>query len=206
MGVGRKRKGAGRFGPGLPYYAEEGLDLALAVRRALDVGFAEALDGDLLTRCAARCREEAEARARDRAGRTGSVGVCEEEEIHACLYAMLVADPLRWEPGGKVPLPSVVEVNHSPLGYLPGGERNLSRALAHRAGARAGWPDLDIRAVLPGGRPLSWHLELKVEGGRLGSEQARRIGRLRAAGFMVRVTKGLEESVRDVLRVLLGEE
>ena len=186
-------------------YSEEGLDLALDVRRALEVGFVEALDAGVLARCSARVREEVERRTADRARRTGSTGACEEEEIHALLYAMLVSDPLRWEPGGRCALPAVVEVNHSPLGYLPGGESSVLRALAYRAGARAGWPDLDVRAVLADARPLAWHWELKAEGGKLGREQAVRIGRLRAAGFSVRVTHGLAASVKDLVRVLLGE-
>lgn len=188
-------------------YQREGLDLALAARAYLSSGVP--VPAVVLGRAVSRCQEEARRLAEERARRTRGrdAAVHLEEEVHACAVAFLLAEGMRWEPSSAPLLPGIVEVSHSPLGYLPHRKNDVSRALAHRAGARAGWPDLDVRAVDGAGRPLAWLLELKVEGGSLSRDQRVRVGRLRAAGHAVRLVRGdVADVVRDVLEVLrLGD-
>lgn len=183
-------------------YQREALDISLALRDHLVSG--APWPSEQIQAADAKCREEASRLAQERAVRTKGRDRSEhlEEEVQACLVAVLAGEGLVWQEQGQG---WIIEVSHSPLGYLPSGKHSVPRALASRAGAVAGWPDLDIRAVSvgPGPRPLAWLLELKTSTGSLSQAQRARIGRLVETGHPVRVVKGgVQEALLDVCRVL----
>lgn len=165
---------------GIPKYDVPGLDLAMACRRSLEGGsdFGEVRALGLALECLAA----------DNVGPGRKL----EDEVQAALVATLMADPLEWQPGRA----GVVAVHHSPLGYYRSG---ASSELARRAGARAGWADLDVRVAGPGGPPLSLLIELKVGKGRPSKAQRETQERMRDAGFDYDVFWGLVDPLKFIL-------
>lgn len=175
-------------------YSKEGIDLARVIRRCA-VGERQAGDATTLTELADVCQRRAL-----EAASGGRRKVDLESEIQALLVAALNSDVLQY------PLPGshawgVVLVHHSPLG---GGRSQREGAELKRNGARAGWPDLDIRLVTVNGVLWSLLLELKAPGGRLSAEQKKVHERLDSVGFLVRTSVGLEAAVAVVSEVLGG--
>lgn len=168
-------------------YATEGLDLAFRMRGVVDSRLP--VDFDYLQQLEELCLREAQ-KARGKK-------VDWETELQALFVAALRSDPLRWEVtmfGG-----AVVEVHHSPMG---GHRGQREGADLKRAGARAGWPDLDVRILTTGGVPRSLLLEVKAPGGRASTAQKEMLKRLRLAGFDARVVTGLVEMVNAVIKEL----
>lgn len=177
-------------------YSHEALDLALVARKAIVAKDLSILVPHL-ERAETRVRMAAGIRADERKLRTGVSSQSLEEETQALLVAVLRADPLAWSQGRS----GVVDVNHSPQGA---GKSRFQAAAMKRAGAGAGWPDLDVRLVTPSG-PVALLLELKVGKGRESSEQRARRDRMVSAGFNVRVARGLHEAIITVIDLLIGE-
>ncbi len=171
-------------------YATEGLDLAFRMRVA--IGSRSPVDHDYLQELEESCLREAQ-KARGKK-------VDWETELQALFVAALRSDPLRWE-GSTSLRGAVVEVHHSPMG---GHRGKREGADLKRAGARAGWPDLDVRILTKGGEPRSLLLEVKAPGGRLSRAQKDTLERLRLAGFDARVVTGLVEMVSAVINELQG--
>lgn len=201
-------------------YALEGLDLAHAIRGGVtaDPMIIHQPLLDSVEKFTPVCEQEAKLLAQSsKSGRA-----CVEDEIQALVVAALRSDPLLWPQtslcvrcGGAVnPVdncPSchgsrrvswgVVAVHHSPLG----GERSEREgALLKRAGARAGWPDLDIRLVDVTGMRRSVLLELKAPGGPVRKKQKETILLLGGAGFEAASVVGLKVAVDAVVYALRG--
>jgi len=177
-------------------YSHTALDLAMVARRAVNTGD-PSIPASYLERAETRVRMASVLRAAEREARTGISDKAVEEETQALLAAVLRADPLSWSQSRV----GVVDVNHSPQGAAKSA---FQAAAMKRAGAGAGWPDLDVRLVTPTG-PVSILLELKVGKGRESKEQRRRRDRLIAAGHDVRVVWGLGEALLTVVELLIGE-
>lgn len=175
-------------------YSLEGHDLARAIRAMVVEGRSVSDLPALVSQLQQLCEAEAKLLA---GGRKEDV----ESEVQSLLVAALRSDLLQFPQPGTVPW-GVVSVHHSPMG---GGRSEREGALLRRAGARAGWPDLDIRLVDRLGVRRSVLLELKVHGGRVSKEQKETIKGLVSAGFEARVVVGLVESVGVVVRVIGGE-
>lgn len=135
-----------------------------------------------------------------------------EGELQSLLVAALRSDPLLYpqvlefptfcgQRGGTVSW-GIVAVHHSPMG---GGRSEREGAMLKRAGARAGWPDLDLRFVDLRGVRRSVLLELKAPGGRVSKEQKETVKTLTGAGFEAGIVVGLGEMVDVVVRVLRGD-
>ena len=169
------------------------LDLALACRRAIDSGSLDGLTVPVMLAEDA-INLSAGLRAKERALRTGATANMLEEETQALLVAVLLSDPIAWSPGRV----GVVDANHSPQGAA---KSRFQAAAMRRAGARAGWPDLDVRLVTPSG-PHGVLLELKVGKGRESAEQKARRLRLVAAGYDARLVRGLGEALLAVVNLL----
>jgi len=192
-------------------YSHAALDLAMVCRKSVTSGDTAPLVSCFLSGEETILRS-AEVRAGSRELRTGVANLSLEEETQALLVAVLCADPLAWVPsrrvqdahtltqiGGRV---GVVDVNHSPQGSA----KSLFQAAAmQRAGARAGWPDLDVRLVTPSG-PHAVLLELKVGKGRESATQRLRRDRLVASGHDARLVRGLGEALMVVVELLIGAE
>ena len=180
-------------------YALEGLDLALVLRARISRSNTPTeREIAVVGRLAALVRENSERRARDRKTRTGHSVREEEDELQALIVATLRADPLEYRPGRS----GIVAVHGSPLGRW---RTKMDRALASRAGAGAGWPDLDIRLVDVANRPRSLLVELKTTRGRVSREQKELHKRLVSAGFECLVVHGLSGFVETLCGVLCGQ-
>lgn len=177
-------------------YSHDALDLAIACRRAVSSRDPSVLVPHL-ERAETLVHLASGLRADERELRTGVSARAVEEETQALLVAVLCADPLSWSPGRV----GVVDANHSPQGAAKSA---FQAAAMKRAGAGAGWPDLDVRLVAPSG-PVGILLELKVGRGRESKEQMERRDRLVSAGFDVRVARGLGEALLTVVGLLIGE-
>ena len=181
-------------------YSLEGLDLAHAVQSAV---LQQSQKGpslpSLVSSLADLCA--AEAKSSSHGGKEDLEG-----ELQSLLVACLLSDPLQYPQAGKggAGLLSwgLVAVHHSPLG---GNRSAREGASLRRQGARAGWPDLDLRVVDLRGARRSVLLELKAPAGRASKEQASTIKSLTAAGFEAKVLTGLQEMVDAVVRVLRVE-
>ena len=193
-------------------YSLEGLDLAHEVRSAVVQQpprgpFLSSLVSGLAELCAA------EAKSSSHGGKVDLEG-----ELQSLLVACLLSDPLQWPQtlpclsaryddcsvcGGSGVLSwGLVAAHHSPLG---GNRSAREGASLRRQGARAGWPDLDLRVIDLRGVRRSVLLELKAPAGRASKEQVATAKSLTAAGFEAKVLTGLQEMVDAVARVLRGE-
>lgn len=199
-------------------YSHEALDLAMVARKTI-VAKDLSILVPYLERAETRVHMASGLRAEEREARTGTSSRSLEEETQALLVAVLRADPLAWVPEHSTVAPGgggecaprgpalvparvgVVDVNHSPQGAAKSAFQD---AAMKRAGAGAGWPDLDVRLVTLSG-PKGILLELKVGKGRESKEQRERRDRLVSAGFDVRVVRGLGEALLAVVRLLIGE-
>lgn len=154
-------------------YTVEGLDLARAMQDPSRIlNFTKYIDN-----LQELCRKNAEASP----GRSSQW----ETEIQALLVSALRSGVLS----------DVVMVHHSPMG----GHRSAREgAELKRAGASAGWPDLDIR--LRGGVGLL--LELKAPGGRLSKTQQETLQKLSGCGFLAKAAIGLHQAVEIILEAL----
>lgn len=177
-------------------YWHDALDLALVARRAISTKDSSILV-PYLERAETLVRLAAGLRAEEREARTGVSAQSLEEETQALLVAVLRSDPLAWSQGRV----GVVDCNHSPQGAA---KSRFQSAAMKRAGAGAGWPDLDVRLVTSTG-PLALLLELKVGKGRESKEQRERRERLVSAGFAVRVARGFSEALLIVVELLIGK-
>lgn len=175
-------------------YSLESVTLAGEMARAVKSGETYALEL-LLDSLSVLC----DTRARDCARPGGKADV--ESEIQSLLVGALTQDALKFTGEGVhgYGYGGVVDVQHCPLGGL----RNKREAASlKRTGARAGWPDLDIRLVCAGGQRLSILMEVKTEKGKLSREQKDRIHDLQDAGFDVVVCYGLSACVLMVVSLL----
>ena len=213
-------------------YSLEGLDLAHAVRSAV---LQQTQKGpslpSLVSGLAELCEREAllavhlswkDTQGTDYRAR-GKVDL--EGELQSLLVACLLSDPLGFPQTTCSCTKYVVRVkdastgrefcsgcgratwglaacHHSPLG---GNRSAREGASLRRQGARAGWPDLDLRVIDLRGVRRSVLLELKAPAGRASKEQVATAKSLTAAGFEAKVLTGLQEMVDAVARVLRGE-
>jgi hypothetical protein len=200
-------------------YSMDALNLALALRNAMDNGsgmlasLCRGLPGGIelrtefdpgIVKLKALCNEltdlcnaQAEIRARAQKARSGTSRKYREEEMQALFVAALRADPLQWDPLQW----GIVAVHHTPMGFH---RTRFQQVQAKRAGAGAGWPDLDIRLVDQDGRSVSKLLELKVGQGRASKEQQATISRLTGAGFDISIANGLFDACLTILESLRG--
>lgn len=204
-------------------YALEGLDLAHAIRAAVTTPTPSAAVNNALSGLVGRFTTLCEQEARLLAQSSKSGRVCVEDEIQALIVATLRSDPLLWKQntrcaacygaaGIRRVCPScqgfeqvswgVVAVHHSPLG---GSRSEREGALLKRAGARAGWPDLDVRFVDTNEKRRSALLELKAPGGRARKAQKDTLALLVGAGFEAEAVVKLSEVVSTLVRLLRGD-
>lgn len=199
-------------------YSLDGLDLAHAVRsEVLRLPQRGPFLSHVVESMSHLCEREAKAAAHG-----GKVDL--EGELQSLLVATLRSDPLLYGQEGHCAACSrsggitsqcpscagsgrvawgIVAVHHSPMG---GGRSEREGAMLKRVGARAGWPDLDLRLVDLRGVRRSVLLELKAGSrSKVSKEQKEAVKTLTGAGFEAGVVVGLGEMVEVVVRVLRGE-
>lgn len=113
-----------------------------------------------------------------------------EDELQALLVAALASDILA---------PYVIAWHHSPMGF----DRSQVQAYqAKRAGATAGWPDLQLLLRSKNGAAKQVFLELKTETGALSKIQKTMHESLRLAGLSIVTCHGLSATIDALVDVL----